>query len=347
MRYSSLDHSTNVTRLTLLLAAFTFAFSACSEELPTIPDRTALEAAKKGGNKPPPDDPPTDPTILYSKPVARKSQRKLGTYALYLMDTNGNSAQVLSDSDELNAASVGPRWAPDGNRFVYRRELGIGVFDLVVANADGSDVRAILSHAGGADWSVHEKLLYSVGGNLFVMNPDGSGSTQLTSSGDVQMELWSRDGSQILAYTWDGTGHGLRLYEVDCSSICSVTGQNDIDVSVLGLDPSDGFGPLDWAHTKDEILISICLDDRGPCDLGILDLSNSAAPSLNNITNTPGEGEYDAAWSFDDSEIVYAHWDGRGTARIEIRDLASGNVVSIVDANPTGIDWRPTPPSSP
>ena len=121
-----------------------------------------------------------------------------------------------------------PGWAPDGNRLVYSTcepnttQCGLWTYDIrtgrstMITRDDGKIPR----------WSPRgDKIVYSADSgqgqiNLFVINPDGSGKTQLTfGKGKATQSTWSLDGSLIFYRSdQDGKGWGIFVMRADGSN---------------------------------------------------------------------------------------------------------------------------------
>ena len=89
-----------------------------------------------------------------------------------------------------------PAWSPDGASIAFATTR-FGATEVVVMNADGSDLRRLTPVAVGRSpsWSRDgTKLLYSAttspNGGLTVVNPDGSGSVRLTTRVDDLQASW-------------------------------------------------------------------------------------------------------------------------------------------------------------
>lgn len=189
-----------------------------------------------------------------------------------------------------------------------------------------------------------------LGDDLYVMRTDGSGRTRLTrhtetSGGIVRVSRaeWSRSADRILAILWnhDTAEFTRRLYTIDCAAACALTDSIDLDLSA-GLAPVDGFGQMDWAHASDRFVTQVLINDRGPGDLWIVDLSDPTAPSLTRLTSTDAVNEGEPAWSADDSEIAFES-DADGVVRVYLMnaDGTARRAVSAEIGNGFGLDWKP------
>jgi hypothetical protein len=90
------------------------------------------------------------------------------------------------------AAGVAPAWAPDGQQLVLVRD---GRLRIVGLDGGSRDL------AAGADpnWSASGLIAFAWYGDIYVVNPDGSGSRQLTSGKQRDSQpAWSLDGARLV-----------------------------------------------------------------------------------------------------------------------------------------------------
>ncbi len=95
-----------------------------------------------------------------------------------------------------------PQWSPDGSQIAFDGEPAGCKFEVYVMNADGSKMRAITEHpmgCGGYDkhpswspdgkqllfWSDSRDAQHTENENIFLVNVDGTGETQLTHTNTV------------------------------------------------------------------------------------------------------------------------------------------------------------------
>src|SRR5919204_4245116 len=129
------------------------------------------------------------------------------TSELYVVPARGGRSRNLTNN-ELD--DVDPSWSPDGTRVVYASHRR-GNFDLYVLS--GGRMRRLLALPGDQRepvWSPDGKRIAFVSpgsernpegwrlSQLFVMNADGTGLTQVThGENDVADPAWSPDGKQL------------------------------------------------------------------------------------------------------------------------------------------------------
>ncbi len=121
-----------------------------------------------------------------------------------------------------------PAWAPDGQRIVYTAcqpgttHCGLHIFDLRAQRA------TMITRDDGKTphWSPRgDKIVYHADSgqgatNLFIINPDGSGRTQVTfGKGNTGQAVWSVDGNFIFYRSdQDGRAWGIFVMRADGSS---------------------------------------------------------------------------------------------------------------------------------
>jgi TolB protein len=146
---------------------------------------------------------------------------KAGDTKIYVVNVDGTGGVEI-------APGFTPSWSPDGTKIVYAgcqpnsTQCGLFIYDLKAKAAT-----LITRDSGGVpQWSPRgDKIVYQADDgkghvNVFVVNPDSTGRTQLTSgkSNDGQ-PIWSVDGSHIF---WrsdqDGKAWGIFVMRTDGSN---------------------------------------------------------------------------------------------------------------------------------
>ena len=126
------------------------------------------------------------------------------TSGIWVMNADGSGKRRLGDG-------ANPSWSPDGKQILYD---SLPDFDLSVMNADGSGRRLVrVPYATWyATWAPDGKIVLvrlgasgvlREGGDLYAVNPDGSGLERLTKGARMTWPSVSPDGSTIAAYAQD------------------------------------------------------------------------------------------------------------------------------------------------
>jgi hypothetical protein len=290
---------------------------------------------------------------------------------------------VLASSavSAANATTPGPN-----GRIAFASNVGNGNSELYSANADGTALRRLTwtsQDEQAPAWSPDgTRIAYesSLGNryHVWVMNADGSGQTQLTSSGDDADPAWSPDGTQIAfgstrAGNWnlwvmnaDGSGarqvstvfaddpawspDGRRLAYLGLDGI-GVVGVDGSDPHVVSAPGASASGPS-WSPDGTQIVFSRNNAAGYPGELFVANADGSGEHPL----TSDGYSNARASWSPDGTQIVFQRtmtppfdwtlWaigvDGTGLRQV----TSSGNAL--------GPDWgssqvvpEPSPPDAP
>src|SRR5688572_16360092 len=149
---------------------------------------------------------------------------------------------------KINAGNVSrePSPSPDGTQLVFavsqtNPTTGEPQHDLYIVNRNGMNMRW-LTRTGGVEqepkWSPDgTKILFTgiVDGrsDLFVIKPDGTGLTNLTSAianlTNIRHPAWSRDGNFIAFTGAAGTKHSIYMIDADGSNLRQITTDGNFD----------------------------------------------------------------------------------------------------------------------
>ena len=119
---------------------------------------------------------------------------------LYIVPITGGPARLVG------ARWTEPDWSPDGSKFTFvgsvGGQVGIGVCDTNGTNAHiirsaGLRFRFPKWSPDGSHIAFTTKITNEGMVQLWMMSPDGSGATQLTTSGTLDNFSWSPDGKEI------------------------------------------------------------------------------------------------------------------------------------------------------
>jgi len=326
-------------RSTFVVPILSIVFLATCGEQPTEPQSSASPGTPvfkpkcetppcKGGDDPPP--PPADQAILFSDyGVSRDA-----SWTILRMNADGSNVdQVFGDAVESGNHNVQPAWAPDGERFTFRRL--VRVFEkrkvvssseqIAVGREDGTVLATIREVPGGLEplyrprWSPLpvggvERIAW-VENRVFGQAAIAVARTDTWDTENLLVAVpderfgnmtWSRSGDQILVEGWYESSQQsfLRLYDVDCSSSCTATTAGDLDLSPLS--PNDSFGHLDWAHLHDWVLVRVIPAGNSFGDLWLIDMTTGTG-SLQPVTETSIDVQ-DAVWSSCDDAALIVVW---------------------------------------
>jgi TolB protein len=151
---------------------------------------------------------------------------KDGNTEIYTVARDGSAPNRLTVS---HAANVSPAWSPDGNRIVFVSDR-FGKPLLFSMDANGGNLGRFGNGGGytvNPAWSPKgDRLAFAriAGGfQIFVINADGSGETQLTFDGNNERPRWSADGRLIVFSSRRGGQEALYVMRADGSGQTKVS----------------------------------------------------------------------------------------------------------------------------
>lgn len=243
---------------------------------------------------------------------------------------------MVMDADGTGVASLGvsgvvPDVNPDGQRVAYNRSGNIFVFDLgteeeTLVATSGTNIRPSWSPDGNRIlfWSDRTGSK-----ELFTMNPDGSGVTQLTDDPDVEfLEAdWSPDGRRIVFRRCSP----CNLWLMDAE------GTNQEPLLELPDPPSNP----QWSPDGSRIALNVDIQSEGPNrDVFVVDADGT---NLVRVTTAPGPDNA-PHWSPDGNTIVLSgatDLDTRTTGLFTVRPDGTGRELFLNDAG--GPTFGPAP----
>jgi Tol biopolymer transport system component len=162
------------------------------------------------------DDKGFDACAAYSadgRRIAYCSGQGGGPVQVWTMKQNGTDKRQVT---HMSGAAIFPDFSPDGSRIVFTaKPAGSPTRDIYVVGSDGNGLTRLTSGEGDNTYPAFSpdgsKIVFNSNrtgtSQVYVMNADGSGQTQLTFDARPkdQVSDWSPDGSEI-AYLADTHG---------------------------------------------------------------------------------------------------------------------------------------------
>ncbi|MCL4472413.1 MAG: hypothetical protein M1455_00525 [Actinobacteria bacterium] len=156
-----------------------------------------------------------------------------GGSRIYVMNADGSGLTLLAGA--LSGNNFGPAWSPNGSKILFTNRPDCCSEDIYVMNANGSGLTNLTDNpaadaTGGEDkdpaWSPDgSKIVFTsnrddfYGGDIYVMNADGSNPINLTpglTSGYDGEPAWSPDGTSIAFSSCPDWGD-CNLYVMDAN----------------------------------------------------------------------------------------------------------------------------------
>lgn len=223
-----------------------------------------------------------------------------GDQEVYVMNVDGSDQRNLTQSP--GSDDYDPDLSQDGQELAFVSNRS-GVPYVFVMNVDGSGLRQVTPGGGLAPhWSRDgQKIAYSLGGSIAVINADGSGNRVIMQAEDESEAApcragsfpgsWSPDDSEITYYAASIAGQE--------GQVCTVKADGS-DIRVLVADPGAFDVEPMWSPDGKDIVYRAITD--GVHDIWTV---NVETEQRSNLTNDP-ELDVEPDWSPDGQWIVFA-----------------------------------------
>jgi Tol biopolymer transport system component len=263
-------------------------------------------------------------------------------FDIWSMNPDGSGLTQLTNDP---ASDFEPVWSPDGSKIAFRKNApGSGSPDIWVMNADGSgqtNLTPLVPSFGGCPptpgngeggdaptWSPDgARIAYSGEQEIWVMNADGSGKTDITCTTEAEIQpAWSPDGTKI-AYVRSGDVWAMNA---------NGSGQTPLTGT-----PQNESQP-DWSPDGTKIVYQ-----KGAAAIWVMNADGSGQTGL--VTTGPGGKE--PAWSPDGTKVTFSRNEGQPPGYNIFVVNANGSGLTLVPSTPAGDqqpDWQPLPgPAAP
>ena len=217
---------------------------------------------------------------------------------LWVGTVGGGAKKITGQvSRNLNLSTIRyPAWSPDNKKLVFqatRKQNGNFTARFYRINADGTGIKQLIKFSAHfsqvqtrSDWSSQNEIAYEYLDDLWVINPDGSGKTNLTQDFDNYFEpSWNPAGDMIAVVHQEGgdvfAQPGIWAVDRVTGNVTPITG-NAPDTDTFYQSPS-------WSPTGDQVAFSGHVDGDVAgytYDLYVVAATGGTATDFNQSTPT-------------------------------------------------------------
>ena len=234
--------------------------------------------------------------------IAFSTNRNGPSGKIYVMNPDGSNQHGITNSF---GGETRPAFSPDGKKLLFVRDFTA----ILMMNPDGSGQTMVVDGASAGlssitsfpDWSPDgKKIVFRAiakdsrnGGDIYVINADGTGLTQVTTDpADDSSPAWSPDGTKIAFASLRNPVPGDVNYEI---YVMNPDGSNQTRLTNnTGFDHSPAWSP-------DGKRLAFTSRRDGNFEVYVM---NADGSNQTRLTNNP-EQDSDAKWSPDGTKIVF------------------------------------------
>ena len=214
---------------------------------------------------------------------------------IWVMNPDGTGMRRLTHNDTFDLGAI---WSPDGHTIAFYSAPATGDPQVYLIDANGGDQTPLVNmRSRFPSWSNSGKIAFDNGsptsGDIFVVNPDGSGLQQLThdpTARNIRPD-WSPDGQKIAFQS--------RLDDPTNDDIYVMNGDGS-DVTRLTTNPAIDAAPA-WSPDGRKIVFQSSRDPGGKTEIYSM---NADGTDQTRLTNYPGRDQ-DPDWSPNGQQIVF------------------------------------------